>query len=94
MFRGFAVPVAFAVLTDTDLGNSVDCSGFVPLQQSVAIHMYTVAVMLSGLGLVMLTVTVLVYLPRGAAKLDVLVLFASRCYTMLLRGDVDILFEY
>ena len=75
----------------------------IALQQSVAIHMYTVAVMLSGLGLglvmltVTVTVTVLVYLPRGAAHLDVLVLFASRCskcYTMVLRGDVDILFEY
>ena len=54
--------------------------------------MYTVAVMLSGLGLglIMLTVTVLVYLPRGAAQLDVLVLFASRCYTTPLRGDSDI----
>ena len=39
-------------------------------------------------------VAVAVYLPRGAAKLDVLVLFASRCYTTLLRGDLDILFEY
>ena len=64
-------------------GHGAVLYAMIALQQSVAIHMYTV--------------TVLVYLPRGAAHLDVLVLFASRCskcYTMLLRGDLDILLEY